>query len=317
MWVLSQLGSRWPLPTAANGTPAPGLPRDVDPPGSNRSYQLQRAALALDHGKVIIPYGGDVGDCNVYHGWLVSAPVRGRGRLRFFEVAPHARGGSIWGGGDGPVVDPAGDIWVATANGFRSFYDGQESVLKLRADLRPLDHWTPSNWRELDGQDFELGSSEPLFLPGGLLFQIGKGGEGYLLSASHLGGTGAAPLFAAHVCNGAAFGGAVYFAGVIYVPCFDGLRALALNVQTSTFAPAASWHVTPGAIGPPIVAAGSVWSAGWVNGNLYGLDPTTGAHRFQVNLGSFDHFATPAAAGGSLFIAQGNRVTAFRIARGT
>jgi outer membrane protein assembly factor BamB len=214
-------------------------------------------------------------------------------------------------------VDPAGDIWVATANGFRPFYDGQESVLKLGADLRPLDHWTPSNWRELDVKDFELGSSEPLLLPAGLLFQIGKAGEGYLLSASRLGGTGATPLFAAHVCNGAAFGGAVYFGGVIYVPCFDGLRALSLDVTTSTFTPVSTWRLTPGAIGPPIVAAGLVWSSGWTNGILYGLDPNTGARRFQVNLGGFDHFATPAAAGGMLFIANGNTVTAFRIARGT
>jgi outer membrane protein assembly factor BamB len=299
----------------ATGAPVPGLPRVVDPPGSNRAYQLQRAALALDRGRVIIGFGGDVGDCDRYHGWLVSVPESGRGKSRIYEVARRALRGAIWGGGDGPVVDPSGNIWVATGNGYRPILDDQESVLKLSADLKVLDRWTPRNWRELDVKDFELGSSEPQLLPGGLLFVIGKAGQGYILSASHLGGIAAPPLFQAHVCNGAAFGGAVYFAGVIYVPCFDGLRALSVNIQAPSFAPLATWRVNSGPIGPPIVAGGLVWSATWIKGILYGLDPTTGAQRVHTNLGSFAHFASPSAAGGTLFIANGDRVTAFRIAR--
>jgi outer membrane protein assembly factor BamB len=300
----------------ATGAPVRGLPRVVDPPGSNRAYQLQRAALAIDRGHVIIPYGGDSGDCGSYHGWLVAAPESGRGKLRIYEVARRAFGGAIWSGGDGPVVDSSGNIWVATSNGFRPVLDDQESVLKLSANLKLLDRWTPPNWRALDVLDFELGTTEPLLLPGGLLFIIGKAGEGYILSASHLGGAGAPPLFEAHVCDGAAFGGAVYFAGVIYVPCFfNAVRALAVNIQARTFAPPATWQVAAGPIGPPIVAGGLVWSATWTNGILYGLDPVTGAHKVQTNLGSFAHFATPSAAGGKLFIANGDRVTAFRIAR--
>jgi outer membrane protein assembly factor BamB len=300
----------------ADGAPVPGLPRSVEPPGSNRAYQLQRTGLALDRGRVIIGYGGDSGDCGTYHGWLVSASESGRGPLRIFEAAPRALGGSIWGGGEGPVVDPSGDILVAISNGFLPFYDGQQSVLRLSAELKPLDHWTPANWRALDVQDFDIGTSEPLLLPGGLLFQIGKAGEGYLLSSSHLGGTAASPLFQAHVCDGPAFGAPVYLAGVIYVPCFvNHMRALSLNPQANSFAPLATWQPLSGAIGPPILAGGLVWSATWTNGILYGLDPSTGAITFQTNLGTFDHFATPTAAGGRLFIANGNTVTAFQIAR--
>jgi hypothetical protein len=40
----------------------------------------------------------------------------------------------------------------------------------------------------------------------------------------------------------------------------------------------------------------------------------TGATAFSSNLGAFDHFASPSAAGGRLFVANGNRVTAFTIA---
>jgi probable HAF family extracellular repeat protein len=53
-----------------------------------------------------------------------------------------------------------------------------------------------------------------------------------------------------------------------------------------------------------------VWSATWTNGILYGLDPVTGAQKFHTNLGIFAHFATPSAAGGKLFFANRDRVTA-------
>jgi hypothetical protein len=44
------------------------------------------------------------------------------------------------------------------------------------------------------------------------------------------------------------------------------------------------------------------------------LDPHTGAASFSANLGQFDHFASPSAAGGRLFVANGSQVTAFTIA---
>jgi outer membrane protein assembly factor BamB len=307
----------------ADGAPVTGLPRTVDPPGSHPTSQLQRAALALDRGRVVIGYGGYAGDCGNYNGWLVAAPASGKGKILTFKVAPHGRGGSIWGGGSGPTVDRSGNIWVTTSNSFGPPFllEGQDSVFKLSANLKPLDQWTPANWKQRDAKDWDLGSTEPLLLPGGLLFQIGKQGQGFLLSTAKLGGTGAAPVFGTHVCDAAAFGGSVYFAGVIYVPCFDGIHALALDLKAKSFAPLASWHLTAGAIGPPIVSAGRVWTAGWTNGVLYGLDPRTGDATFQTKLlpaaavGKFAHFATPTATGGTLFVGAYNKVVAFRIAK--
>jgi hypothetical protein len=223
-------------------------------------------------------------------------------------------GGAIWGGGDGPAVDGTGDIWVATGNGSPAGGFGyQESVLRLDENLNLLDHWAPGNWATLDAGDVDLGSSQPLLLPGGLVFQIGKQGTGYLLSASALGGTGGAPLFQARVCGGA-YGAALYTAGVIYVPCDDGMHALALAPASASFTQLAAWHVNSAAVGPPIFAGGLVWSAGTGDGVLYGLDPATGATNFSATVGSFEHFSTPSAGGGSLFVAAGDRVSAFRIA---
>ncbi len=225
------------------GTPVAGFPINVDPPGSIPPNQLQRTALALTGGKVVIGYGGNDGDCGTYNGWLASVPKTG-GALRTFKVEPGDTGGAIWGSGDGPAVDSAQNLWVATGNGFGSGYGYQESVLKLDSNLNLLDHWAPSNWAQLDNSDTDLGSSEPLLLPGGLVFQIGKSGIGHLLSATHLGGTGAAPRYQAQVCgqtSDASFGGAIYYAGVIYVSCADGLRALSLNVSSARFSALAGW----------------------------------------------------------------------------
>jgi outer membrane protein assembly factor BamB len=296
----------------ASGTLLPGSPAVVDPPGSTPRDQLQRAALALDAGKVIIGYGGNAGDCGSYHGWLVAAPEAG-GPQPTFEVDPSGSQGAIWAAGNGPPVDAAGDIWTSTGNGSSSGYDFQESVLRLGPGLNLLDSWAPADWSTLDHTDADLGSSDPVLLPGNLVFEIGKAGVGYLLSASNLGGTGGTPLYQASVCSGS-WGGGVYAGGVIYVSCSNGLHALALNTSARTFTPVSGWSVNGSANGPPIVAGGLVWSESYSNGTLYGLNPQSGATSFSAALGTFEHFATASAGGGRLFAANGNQVTAFTIA---
>jgi outer membrane protein assembly factor BamB len=297
----------------SNGSPAPGLPINVDGPGSMPRYQLQRTGLALDRGRIVIGFGGNSGDCGDYNGWLVSAPESGGGPLERFEVDASGSQGAIWGGGNAPAVDALGDIWISTGNGNSSSYDYQEAVLKFSPSLSLLGHWvptTPHGWQYLDNNDVDIGSSEPLPLPGGMFFQIGKEGIGYLLSSTPT------ELFQHNVCPGEAFGGGTYYAGVIYVSCADGLEALALNTAAHSFSLLSSWQVPSDAIGPPIIAANLVWSTGWNNGTLYALDRSSGAARFSPDLGEFDHFATPSAAGGRLFVANANRVTAFTIAKG-
>jgi outer membrane protein assembly factor BamB len=303
----------------ATGDPVPGFPIAVDPLGANPTELLNRAALALDGGRVIVPYGGNSGDCGEYHGWLVSAATDGTGSTTSFEVDPNPgdHGGAIWGAGDGPSQDAAGHLFAATGNGFSSAStpDLQESVIELDPNLNVLDHWTASNWKYLDRTDADIGSSEPLPLPDGLLFQTGKDNVGRLLDAGALGATG--QVFSAQVCDsGGAFGAPLYQEGIIYVPCAHGIVALSLATSpTPSFRPLPGWTTTPGASGPPVLAGGLVWSTGWRSTDkLYGLDPTTGAIAFQTSVGTFDHFATPSAGGGRLFVAAGSRVSALTIA---
>src|SRR5205085_1438090 len=187
-------------------------------------------------------------------------------------------------------------------------------------NLGALDWWAPSNWASLDSSDADLGSTMPLLLPGGLVFEIGKQGVGYLLSAASLGHTGGTPLYSHSVCGGS-WGGGVYSGGVIYVACSNGMHALTLNASAPSFSALPGWTVDSNAVGPPIEAGGLIWSAGWQGSNLYGLDPGTGAETFvSGNLNGFEHFTSPSAGGGMLFVANqdssanGDHVTALRIA---
>jgi outer membrane protein assembly factor BamB len=302
----------------ANGALVPGFPVDVEPPGDDPAAQLQRAALALDAGEVVIGYGGDDGDCSTYHGWLVAVSESG-GSEHTFEVDPGSGDdeGAIWGSGNGPVVDSSGNLWVATGNGNSGTTFGyQESVVQLGPSLNVLDYWAPSDWPSLDSSDLDLGSSEPVLLPNNLVFEIGKQGIGYLLSATHLGGEGASPAYHAQVCSGS-WGGAIYSGGVIYVTCADGLRALTLNAAVPSFSPVAGWHVNSNVDGPPTVAGGLVWAtdAGTNNGStLYGLNLQTGQVVVNRATPSTEHFATPSASDGKLFLGTGETVEAYTIA---
>jgi hypothetical protein len=198
-------------------------------------------------------------------------------------------------------------------------------VVKLDSNLNVMGLWAPGNWANLDTNDTDLGSSMPVLLPDGLVFEIGKQGVGYLLSASNLTGEGGKPVYSRSVCGGS-WGGGIYVSGVIYVTCSNGLHALALNTTSNppSFAPLAGWTVNSGAIASPIFAGGLVWaggsSLGTNNGTIYGLDPKTGKATFSANLGGLEDFGTAGAGGGRLFVPNQDQtvsgvdqITAFQI----
>jgi outer membrane protein assembly factor BamB len=309
----------------STGAMRPNFPREVDAPypaGGGALAQLQRTGLALDGGEIVIGYGGNDGDCPTYWGWLVAAPESGVGPLRSFQVdsGPGHQQGAIWGAGNAPAVDAAGDIYAATGNGSSgSEYDFSDSVLKFNPNLELLAHWAPENWQELDAGDTDLGSSDPVLLPGGYIFEIGKQAIGVLLSGSALGGIGAPPAAQLNIC--ASWGGAIYvpataYAGTLYVTCNSGLQAVTvagLNTAKPQLSLASGWNVDGNAVGPPIFAGGLIWVASSTTGALYGLDPASGRMRFEEGLGTFMHFATPSAGGGLLFAANDTEVTAFRV----
>jgi outer membrane protein assembly factor BamB len=295
--------------------------------GGSAAQQLQRAALTLDGSEIVIGYGGNDGDCGTYWGWLVAASESGTAALRSFQVdaKPGDHEGAIWGAGNGPPEDSSGDLYTATGNGSSgSTYDHGDSVLRFNAGLELLESWAPADWQHLDETDADLGSSDPVLLPDGLLFEIGKQGVGVLLRADALGGTGAAPAAELGICGGS-WGGGIFVpasstAGTLYVTCSSGLHAVSVSGLGGTepkLSLAPGWTVNGNAVGPPVFAGGLVWVASYEGtpGDLYGLNPSTGAVEFKSSLGTFVHFSTPSAGGGRLFAADGRQVTAFQIAK--
>ena len=293
---------------AATGAPLAGFPASVEPPDDTPAAQLQRASLALDGGEVVVGYGGNTGDCSTYHGWLVAEAETGGAPTASFST-PSAQS-AIWGAGDGPAVDAAGNVWASTGNGNATTFGDQESVLKLSPSLQLEDLWAPSNWSALDSGDLDLSTSSPALIAGGLVFQVGKQGIGYLLNVAALGGAGAAPLFQAQVCS--SFGGDAVDGSTLYVACSDGVRALAVNTSAHSFS--ALWHGPTAAQGPPIVAGGLVWVTNYAAATLLGLNPQTGAVVVTQPTPAMEHFSIPSASDGKLLLATGKTVEAYTIA---
>jgi outer membrane protein assembly factor BamB len=302
----------------------------VDPPLADAKAILQRTALNLDAGRVIFGFGGNYGDCSNYVGAVVAAPQNGSAPLYWqVPVSPLSKsGGAVWAT-SGPAVGPEGNIYATTGNpvppeGKPGPYDYSDSVVQLSSSLVPLGSFEPPNWLEEGENDLDLSSAGAELLPGELLFQAGKDGRGYLIDERTMAGKpGAAAVFEAPVCGGhGSFGGDTFAGGVIYIPCTSGVQALAYNQAARTFTPI--WQGPVDSFGPPIVSGGSVWdvaSGGFSGGGtkLYALDPANGAVRYTLTLPSpvADHFASPSAAGGRVFLATGSTATAYQISAST
>jgi outer membrane protein assembly factor BamB len=278
--------------------------KPADPPGADPHVEQQRGALTLDAGAVYIPYGGLYGDCGAYHGWMVSLPAAGSGSLRSYQV-PTQREGGIWAP-PGAAVDD-GSLFVATGNGSSGgAFDHGDSVIRLSPDLAEQGFFAPTDWAHLNMTDLDLGTTGPEPVAGGLIFMVGKDGEGYLLRAQDLGGIGG-QAFGARVCS-SAYGGGAYSAPYILVPCRDGLVALRQGSGPSF---SVAWRGPRFNAGPPVVAGGAVFTIDLGNARLQAFALDTGHALFSAPLGSVTHFAGPAAAGGRLFAPAGRRIIAF------
>jgi len=287
-------------------------------PAFDALVQGQRGALALNGGEIYIPFGGRSGDCGNYRGWVVAAPAAGFGSLITYQLPSSRAGGGFWSSG-GPALDGSGNVFVTSGNTFCTggcSFDYSESVLKLNPQLALQDYFAPSNWSSLNAGDTDLGSVTPSLLGSSLVFQVGKQGVGYLLNATSLGGTAhQTPAFSAQVCNqtsDAAFGATAYAAPYLYVPCRDRLEALKVTTgATPSFTSA--WHGPAVSFsGPPIVANNLVWTID-PGGVLYGLDATTGSTVSSTDIGFADHFATPTADGGRLYVGGGSTVHGYNL----
>jgi hypothetical protein len=156
----------------------------------NASDHLQRPGLLLLNGVVYIAFGSH-GDILPYHGWILGYDASSLRQVAAFNTTPNGAAGSVWQAGHGLAADDQGNVYAVAANGD---YDGTsnwgESFLKLSTQngLSVADWFTPDNWATMNQNDFEIGNSGPVIVPGtDLVVGGGKLGNIYLLKRSQMG----------------------------------------------------------------------------------------------------------------------------------
>jgi outer membrane protein assembly factor BamB len=286
--------------------------RDVDQPGWTAAAQLQRIGLGISDGYVLVGFGGNEGDCGRYNGWLMGVPETGTGGLLTYKV-PTAREGAIWAPA-GVTVDATGDVFVATGNGSAAAgqaFDHGDAVIKLSPTLGELSYFAPTNWAEDNADDGDLGSTSPVLLDNGQLFEVGKETTAYLLDGSTLGGIGG-ELASLDVCE--SLGGSAYQSPHVYVVCPDAGEIAQVKIGPgNTMTRGWTWTSPTGGASSPTIAGGVLWSIDLTASKLYGIDETTGATLFSLGLdvGTPEHFAAASAAGGMIVVAGSSAVEAF------
>jgi outer membrane protein assembly factor BamB len=294
------------------------LTQDVDPPGANPAALLQRTGLTLADGQVVFGMGGNDGDCSTYRGRVVAENEAG-GAPSYFTVdaAAGQSQGAVWMGGAAPAVDASGNIWVGVGNGSVSSasqpYDNSDSVLELSPSLKLLQFFAPSTWPQNNADDLDM-SIAPALLSDGQVVLAGKSRIVYLLNGSDLGGIGGQEASLPSGCTDDIDGGTAVVGTTVFLPCVSGI--VAVQATQSPAALTLLWNSRTGG-GPPVVAAGLVWTIGQ-NGLLYGLDPSTGKVSQKASVGvPANHFPTPGVGDGLLVVAGATKLVAFATASAT
>lgn len=191
----------------ATGLDEPGSPVEILPPSGPTfmpQYQMNRPALLLSNGYVYVALGstgckGQAGFPKINnHGWVLGYNTLSLSETPYmFVTSPTTNNSGIWQSGGGLATDPAGNIYLETADGVFDENDGGAdyglSVIKLSPQLQLLDFFTPYNEATLlEPNDLDLSSVGPLLLnpPGSdaVIIASGKAEEIYLLDTDHLGG---------------------------------------------------------------------------------------------------------------------------------
>jgi hypothetical protein len=310
------------------------LDTPIAPAGFDWTIEQERGALAVRSGFVYVPFGGRLGDCGSYHGYVVGVPTSGSTTLNVYQTP--SSGSGLWGAGGLAIDDASGNIFGATGNGVSSGCNAvnqNDAVVRLSPTLALQDWFMPQDWMaNWCANDQDLGSAGPVLISPNLMFQSGKWGGGFLLNPSALGNVDGqlfptpkpAAYSQAEVCFGnhsdATFGSFAYAAPFVYVECEGhGLVALNVNTSTSSFSPCAATCAAPDwnaggttTFGPPIVAGGAVWVVS-NGGGLYGFDALTGRQIYHSASFGANRFVTPAEAGGAIYVPSRNVIRSFNM----
>jgi hypothetical protein len=302
----------------------------------NSLVQEERGALALVNGIVYVPYSGYFGDCGTYHGWVVGVPASNPSGAMGWATT--AIGGGIWG--HSGVASDGTNMFVITGNTFNTGgnWMGGEAIIRLQAGPvftgQPTDFWAPTNWLSLDNGDTDLGGVSAMLIdvpganPSQLVLATGKDSNAYLLDRNNLGGI-TAPVAQLNVGFTIGQSSATYHTaqGTYFVFRSSSNQVKAYKI-TATSPPTivSAWSVSQNGRGSPWVTTTDgtnnaiVWVVGAEgDGQLHGYDGDTGAVIYagsDVMTGT-RKWNSGIVARGSIYVANDNKVYAFRVPAGT
>jgi hypothetical protein len=300
--------------------------------------QENRGALALVNGIVYNSYSGYLGDCGTYHGWVVGINVNNPSDVHGWATT--ATGGGIWG--HSGVASDGTNMFVITGNTFNTGgnWMGGEAIIRLQAGPTftgmPTDYWAPTNWFNLDNSDTDLGGVSAMLIdvpgatPSQLVLALGKDGNAYLLNRNNLGGIAApvAQLSVDGVIRGQSSATYHTSQGTYFV--FRGSNEIKAYKVTPTSPPTIvfAWSASQTGQGSPWVTTtdGTNNAIVWVVGaqgdqRLHGYNGDTGAVVYaggganELMIGT-RKWNSGMVARGSIYVANDNRVYAFRIPTG-
>jgi hypothetical protein len=316
---------------------------------------MQRPGLLLLDGVV---YAAFASHCDVgpYVGYVVGVDAASGRQTTMWaaEVGSSKAAAGIWQSGGGLVSDGPRRIFLTTGNGVSpppgpgTSPPGTlaEAVVRLQVNsdgsLVSKDFFSPVNNTNLDKDDTDLGSGNPLAIPDGfgtpahphLVVQVGKEGKVYLLDRDNLGGMAQGPggtdatLQTLGPYNGV-WGYPAFWGGdggyVYLVPSQEPLAAFKIGASANGLPTLTRVATSAGAFGytsgSPVVtsngtASGSalvwaVYSSGsnGAGGQLraYSALPSNGSMtlRYAAPIGTATKFSVPATDKGRVYV--GNR----------
>jgi PQQ enzyme repeat len=327
----------------ADGSVLSGWPLDMQAlmtaKGTNfgSSVHGERSALLFFKSKLYVNYGGHFGDCGTYFGTVAQIDPVVASLDAVWQT--RASGGGIWA--QGGIAGDGTNLFVTTGNTFgaNSWMDG-EAIIRLHPGLAHStdthDFFTPSNWKDLDNRDADLGGTEALPIdiktPGKTkrVIAFGKDGFAYLANRNNLGGIGG-QIQVTQVASGAIrTAPAVYETASATMITFtnsgsshcSGSNVTMLNVAASGGSPISfAWCAQFSGGGSPIVTTtdGTADAIVWVPGaegdnQLHGFNALNGQVVFSgsgTNMSALHHFQTILATSNRLYVAGDNKVYAF------
>lgn len=328
----------------ADGSVVSGWPLDMQAlltaqgASFDSSVHGERSALLFFKNKLYVNYGGHFGDCGAYRGTV--AQIAPETPTLEANWQTRATGGGIWA--QGGIAGDGTYLFVTTGNTFTSsqWKDG-EAIIRLHPGLAHSDDthdfFTPSNWKDLDNSDQDLGGTEAIPIdirvPGKSkrVIAFGKDGKAYLVNRGNLGGIGG-QIQAIQAANGSirtapavyetASGTMVAFTNSGSSHC-SGSNVTMLDIAPSGGSPIGfAWCTQYSGNGGPIVTTTDgtanpiVWVVGAEGDNqIHGFNALNGQVVFGgagTSMSGLHHYQTILATPKRFYVAGDGKVYAFK-----